>query len=45
MKNFFKFLKLKFFYFFTNLDYRLRRLERIQYWKDKYGKRSSKRDR
>ena len=45
MKNFLKFLKLKLFYFFTNLDYRVRRLERAQYWRDKYGKGSRKRDR
>jgi hypothetical protein len=30
------FLKIKFFYKYINLEYRIRRLERAQYWKDKY---------
>tara|TARA_R100001594_G_C3960222_1_gene245204 strand:+ start:547 stop:687 length:141 start_codon:yes stop_codon:yes gene_type:complete len=32
----FGFLKMKIFYKYTNLEYRIRRLERAQYWKDKY---------
>ena len=30
------FLKMKIFYKYANLEYRIRRLERAQYWKDKY---------
>tara|TARA_A100001515_G_scaffold137954_1_gene131072 strand:+ start:1470 stop:1616 length:147 start_codon:yes stop_codon:yes gene_type:complete len=30
------FLKMKIFYKYINLEYRIRRLERAQYWKDKY---------
>jgi len=34
--NFFKFLKLKIFYRYTNLEYRVRKLERAKYWREKY---------
>ena len=37
--NFFKFLKMKIFYKKTNFEYRLRRLERKLYWKEKYAKK------
>tara|TARA_R100000900_G_scaffold25102_1_gene19778 strand:+ start:666 stop:806 length:141 start_codon:yes stop_codon:yes gene_type:complete len=30
------FLKMSLFYKKTNLEYRIRRLERAQYWRDKY---------
>ena len=30
------FLKMRIFYKYANLEYRIRRLERAQYWKDKY---------
>ena len=40
--NFFKikwkFYKLNLFYDITNLEYRVRRLERSKYWKEKYRK-------
>jgi hypothetical protein len=36
------FLKMKLFYSYTNLEFRVRRLERAQYWRDKYGKREVK---
>jgi|TARA_R100001129_G_scaffold160264_1_gene124771 hypothetical protein len=30
------FFKMKVFYKYTNLEYRIRRLERAEYWKNKY---------
>ena len=39
IRNFFMFLKMKIFYKKTNFEYRLRRLERKLYWKEKYGKK------
>jgi hypothetical protein len=33
------FFKLNLFYDITNLEYRLRRLERVKYWKEKYKKK------
>ena len=32
------FLKMRLFYRFINLEYRVRRLERSKYWKEKYRK-------
>ena len=37
----FGFLKMRLFYNYINLEYRLRRLERKQYWREKYEKTKS----
>tara|TARA_Y100000592_G_C5429688_1_gene297646 strand:- start:82 stop:264 length:183 start_codon:yes stop_codon:yes gene_type:complete len=39
----FGFLKMRLFYNYINLEYRLRRLERKQYWREKYKNGISKR--
>ena len=37
-----QFLKLKLFYNITDLEYRVRRLERKIYWKEKYGSKEKR---
>ena len=39
LKRFFMFLKMTIFYQYTNLEMRVRRLERAKYWREKYKKR------